>query len=56
MIINNFNISRAVLSPNKTKPKLIIYPNAILTLTVAFQGFQPVTGRGAQEIKCLGGI
>ena len=56
MIIDDFNVKWAVLSPHKAESKLIVDADAILPLPVAFQRFQPVAGRGTKKIQRLGCI
>ncbi len=51
MVINNFNLARAGLSPDKTEAVLIIESNAVLPFTVTSQCFQVIAGRYAQLVK-----
>ena len=54
MVVNNFNLINAIFSPLKTYTPLIIDANAVLSLTVAFESFQPVR-RWNFEIVKIGG-
>jgi hypothetical protein len=59
MIINNFNFLCSVLSPDKTDPKSIVDPDAMLTPSIPLQGFQsiawrnPQVGKGSYRIKLI---
>lgn len=44
MIVYNFNKVRISVLPGKEDTPLAVDPNAILPLSVAFEGFQPVPG------------
>ena len=54
MIIHNFDRIRSIVFPDKTNPPLIIDSNAVLTLAVAMQAFQPVTREPGQVGQCSG--
>jgi hypothetical protein len=45
VIVHYFNIVRAALRPDKTDPVLIVDPYGVLTGPIAFQEFQPISGR-----------
>jgi hypothetical protein len=40
MVIDNLNLSGTAGSPRKTNAELSVYPNRVLPLAVARQGFQ----------------
>jgi len=56
MIIYDFYIPRTILCPYETDTPLVIYPNAVLTNSVTFQWFQPISGRYAKVVKKQGPI
>jgi hypothetical protein len=45
VIVDDFDIDRAGVSPLKTDPILIVDADGMLSRTVAFQRFEPVTRR-----------
>lgn len=51
MIINNFNIVGVSVIPAETNATLPVYADAMLALTIAPQGFEPVTRRFAKAFK-----
>ena len=53
MVVNDLNVARArsASRPLKADPPLVIDPNAVLSLSVAFQGFESVAGQRAQILK-----
>jgi hypothetical protein len=42
VVIHNFNLMRAVFTPNKAQPPLVVDADAVLTLAVILQGFELV--------------
>jgi hypothetical protein len=42
VVIHNFNLMRAVFTPNKAQPPLVVDADAVLTLTAILQGFELV--------------
>lgn len=55
MVVHDLNVFGAVIGPAEAHAILIIHADAMLTGTVAFQGFQPITRWHAQIIQsaCL---
>ncbi len=51
MIINDFNIKEIIAFSPKANPVLIIDPNAVLSLPVSIQLFQPVGRWDAQILQ-----
>jgi hypothetical protein len=45
MVINNFDIFRTGITPAEANPELPVDPNAVLTLAIAMQWLQHITGR-----------
>jgi hypothetical protein len=43
MIVDDFDIVRVAVLPAKTNPPLIVDPDAVLTLAIPFQGFEPIS-------------
>jgi hypothetical protein len=56
VVIDNLNIGRAAIGPDKADAELIVDANAVLTHPFTFERLQPITRRRAQKIQCLGGI
>jgi hypothetical protein len=50
MIINNLNLIRAVICPNKTEAILVIDPDAVLAFPLSGQFFQMITRGDAEFI------
>jgi len=48
VVVRYLYILRAVLGPDEADPELVVDTDAVLTFTVAPQGFQPVPRRDAQ--------
>ena len=42
MVVNNFNIFRAVHAPAKTNSPLVVNANAVLAFPITFQRFKPI--------------
>ena len=43
MVVQNFNLMRAVFMPDKAYPPLIVNANAMLPIAVALEGFEVVS-------------
>ena len=56
VVINNFNIDRARVASDEAHAELIVDADAVLTGSVTFKRFEPVTRRGAQKIQCLSSV
>ena len=56
MVVNNFNINRALFGPDKTKAPLVIDSDAVLPLPRTLQRFKPVTGWRSKEFDGGGGV
>lgn len=55
MVIDNFDVHRALRRPDKANSKLIVDANAVLALTIARQRFQSIARGNPQEIeRCCG--
>ncbi len=52
MVIDNLNMMRMPITPNKTYSPLIIDPYAVLPGTLPGQSLKPVTRRYTQGIQC----
>ena len=48
MVIGNFDVKRVGVNPTETDSPLIVDANAVLTLSIAAQRFEPVAGYGPQ--------
>ncbi len=53
MIVNNFNIRWAILSPYKADSILIIDTNTVLALTITLQWFKSVTRWRTEKLQRL---
>ena len=51
MVIDDFDIKCMSIRPAKTDPPLVVDADAVLALAVAFQRFQPVSGRRTQVLE-----
>jgi hypothetical protein len=47
--INEFDVLRTLRGPDKANPELIVHPDRMLSLTIAFQGLKPI-GWGRPQI------
>ncbi len=53
MVIDDLNLVRIAFSPHKTEAELIVDSDAVLSLTVAMQGFKAVCRRNAKLFHCV---
>ena len=51
MIVNDLNVVRVIVSPDKTKTPLIINADAVLPFSMASEGFQVVARRQFKIIQ-----
>ena len=51
VVVNNLDVIDAITLPAETDSPLIVYPNAVLAGTVAFQRLEPVARRRIQFIE-----
>lgn len=56
MVVDDFNLFGISSGPNEADAPLVIDADAVLTLTVAREGFEPVAGRKLQKIELHGGV
>ena len=56
MVVNYLNVYWALRSPVKTQSKLIIDPNAVLTLAITRQRIKSISWRRAQKLQGICGI
>jgi hypothetical protein len=56
MIVDNLNVFSAGIIPDKANPKLVINPDAVLPLSIAFQLFQHIPWWDTQVIKADGNL
>ena len=56
MIVDKFNVQGFAVSPCEADAPLIVDADAVLTGSVTFKRFEPVTRRGAQKIQCLSSV
>jgi len=56
VIINYLNVCGAIGQPDKTDPKLIIDPNAVLGRAITHKRLQPVSRRNPQIRQCRGSV
>jgi hypothetical protein len=56
MVINNFNVERIAVLPNETEAILIVDPDAVLTLPIAPQSFQMISGKDRQVAQSMGRV
>jgi hypothetical protein len=48
MIVDDLNLVCVPLAPNKTEPPLVVDPDAVLSSSIAVQGFQTIPRRSNQ--------
>ena len=51
MIVDYFHVSRVAICPHKAEAILIVDPNAVLSLPVAFKRLQVVAGERGQVLQ-----
>jgi len=56
VVIDDLDVCWAVICPDKADTPLVIDANAVLSSSVSFESFQPVTRRGSQKAKRVGAI
>jgi hypothetical protein len=56
VVVRYFHVSRTIASPTETDPELVVDSDAVLTLAVAPQQFQPISRRRAQEVQRMRSI
>lgn len=56
MIVGDFHIQGVAVFPVKANPPLIVYPDAVLTLPIPGQLFQPIPRRNSQIGQSIGGV
>ena len=56
MVVHNFYVCWPRIRPAKTDSVLIIQPNTVLSLSIPFQGFQPVTWGNVEFLDCGHGV
>jgi hypothetical protein len=54
VVINYLHLLRRAVTPNKADPPLIINPDAVLTLSLAAQSLESVSGYDSQILQCRG--
>jgi hypothetical protein len=53
MIVHNFHVGWAFIRPAEANPKLVVYSNAVLTLTLTLQRLQTIAGRRTQKLQSM---
>ena len=56
MIIDDFYVFRPGCGPAEANAELIVHANAMLTRTVALQGFESVAGRHSKVVEPIGDL
>ena len=51
VVVCDFNVYRASIRPTKAYAKLVVDANAVLSLAVALEGFQPVSRRNTEIVE-----
>jgi hypothetical protein len=51
MIVDDFDVLSAGIGPPETYPELIVDPDAVLSLPIAFKGFQTIPGWNAKVLQ-----
>jgi len=53
VVIDDLDITRTVVGPDKTQPPLRVDTDAVLPASITAQRFEPISGRAAQELQGL---
>jgi len=53
VVIDDLDITRTVVGPDKTQPPLRVDADAMLPASITAQRFEPISGRAAQELQGL---
>jgi hypothetical protein len=53
VVVHDLNVCRPDFSPYETDAPLVVDPDAVLTSSIALQGFQAIARRSLQEVQCL---
>jgi len=53
VIVGNLYFVRPILFPDEADSKLIVYPNAVLSRSIAFKCFKTIAGRLQKVDQCL---
>lgn len=56
MIVDNFDLFGAIVGPAETEAPLAVDADAMLTLTVTLQGFEPISRRRPKVLQSCRGI
>ena len=56
MIIRNFDVVRTILAPHKADPPLLINSDAVLSLAVTRQPFEPIARERGECLECVGRV
>lgn len=56
MVVHNFHVCWPRIRPAKTNAVLLINPDAMLSLSIPFQGFQPISWGNLELIECGHGV
>lgn len=56
MVIDDFYVVRPVVTPDKADSIPIIEANAVLSIAIAAQGFQPIAWWYSELFQCFNGI
>ena len=56
MIIDDFDVIRLAVAPDKTQPPLIVNADAVLAEPITLQRLQVIAGRYTQKIQGRGGM
>jgi hypothetical protein len=51
VIIDDFDVDRASMGPDKTNSILIVYSNGVLPGSITAQGFEPIARRDAELVE-----
>jgi len=56
MVVDDFDMGRTLLGPDKADAPLIVNPDGMLPLTMSGKSFEPVAGSGVQVLEISGGV
>ena len=53
VVVNDLHLLWSGVGPHEADPPLVVDPDAVLTSSIALQGFEPVTRRDAKILEDL---
>ena len=51
MVVGDFDVGGVAVTPDDAHAELVVHPDGMLAVAIAFEGFQPVGGRDAERVE-----